>query len=186
MTTIMKTLSLMKKKRLILNNKIYIKSYLIAAFLAALFVVIEGSIIALLFAGEVKPDLHLVLAVSLAFLWHETKGTISAIIIGLFQDILLGPALGFYSLSKMLSAVIVAQISREMYKEQVIGPMIIVFFITFFHESVTFFISSAFWGNEISYFYALERIFLLKALYHLLLTLFIYPLLYYADQHGII
>lgn len=176
----------MSRKGFFLNSRSYMKSYVIVAFIAIILLVVEGSIIALMFSGSIKPDLHLIFAVCLAFLWDEKKGITAALIIGLLQDIFLGPAVGFFALSKMITAFCVIYISREMYKEQVIGPMIIVFFLTFLHDSLTFFLTSIFWNKELGFFYAVEGIFLLRALYHFILTLFIYPLLYHADQRNII
>jgi rod shape-determining protein MreD len=146
------------------------------------FLVLQGSFLPFYFVQRVAPDLLLIFVVCLAFLWGENRGIVVGVTAGLLQDIFYGPSLGFYALAKMLVAYLAGLTSREVYKDQLIGPMITVFMATFAHEFIVYFLLSFFWGNRIGFFYALEALFLPKAVYHFFLTIIFYPLLYRAEQ----
>lgn len=164
------------------ENGITLAPYLIIIFLAVILLVLEGSFFALVFLRGIKPDLLLIVIVCLSFLWGEKKGMILGIITGLLQDIFFGPAIGFFALAKMLSAYFSGLISREIYKDQIIGPMLAVFFATIMHESILYMLVSLYWGAEMGFFVAVESIFLFRAFYHFALTLFLYPIIYKADR----
>ncbi|HHU75314.1 MAG TPA: rod shape-determining protein MreD [Firmicutes bacterium] len=164
------------------SDKLSLKAYLVFIFFAVIILLIEGSFFSFLFSRGTIPDLLLIFVVCLAFLWGEKKGIVLGLIGGFLQDLFFGPAIGFFTLAKMAAACFSGFSSREIYKDQVIGPMLTVFLSTFVHEFVVFSLVGIFWGNRFSFFFALDQIFLPKALYHLVLTILIYPLLYQAEQ----
>ena len=131
------------------------------------------------------PDLLLIFVICLAFLWGEKKGIVLGLICGFLQDLFFGPAIGLFTLAKMTAAYFSGLSSREIYKDQIVGPMLTVFLSTFVHEFIVFFLVGLFWGNKFSFFFALDQIFLPRALYHLVLTVMIYPLLYRAEQKNL-
>lgn len=156
--------------------------YLIFIFLTIILLVLEGSLLAPFFVRGITPDVLLIVVVCLSFLWGEKRGFILGIIAGLLQDTFLGPALGFFTLAKMISAYLAGLVSREIYKDQIIGPMLTVFFATILHEIILYMLVSLYWETDMGFFMALERIFLFRGFYHFALTLFLYPLLYRADR----
>jgi len=164
------------------GDKLSIKPYFVFTFLAIITLVIEGSFFSVLFIRSMVPDLLLIIVVCLAFLWGEKKGIVLGLICGFFQDLFFGPAIGFFTLAKMTAAYFSGLSSREIYKDQIVGPMMTVFLATFVHEFIVFFLVGLFWENDFSFFFALDQIFLPRALYHLVLTVMIYPLLYRAEQ----
>ncbi len=165
-----------------LNNKSHAVPYLIVIFIFIIIIVLQGSFLSLFLDGGIIPDLLLIAVICLVFLWGENRGLIVVLIAGLFQDLFIGPAIGFFTLSKMLVAILAGAASREIYRDQIIGPMITVFFATFLHEIIVFSLSDFFWGIETGFYYSLEKLFLPKAIYHFILTLFLYPLFYRAEQ----
>ncbi len=165
--------------------KHHLSSYLIVSFLAVLILVLQGSFLAFFIIDGVMPDLLLILVVGLAFLWGEKRGAAAGFIAGMLQDFFFGPALGFFTLSKVIPAYLAGLMSRDIYKDQVIVPMVAVFFATLLHELISFFLVGLFWGHEFPMIYYLEQKFLPQAIYNFLLTLLIYPLLYKAEQHRI-
>ncbi len=160
----------------------FLTPYLVFIFLAIILLVLESSFFALIFVRGIKPDLLLVVIVCFSFLWGEKKGLIMGIIAGLLQDVFLGPALGFFALAKMLSAYLSGLVSREIYKDQIIGPMVTVFFATILHELIIYALVSIYWQSGTGLFVAIESVFLFRAFYHFALTLFLYPLIYRADR----
>ncbi|MDO9535080.1 MAG: rod shape-determining protein MreD [Bacillota bacterium] len=165
-----------------MEHKFHITLYLIVVFIMVIMLVIQGSLLTFFLIGGIIPDLLLIIVVCLAFLWGEKRGMIVGLIGGLLQDVFFGPAIGFFLLAKMVSALLAAMVSREIYRDQIIGPMLTVFFVTFVHEFIVFFLVGFFWGNEINFYFALENMFLPRAIYHFVLTMLFYPLLYRAEQ----
>jgi rod shape-determining protein MreD len=168
-----------------LSNKSQISGYLVFIFLTVIVLVIQGSFLSFYFTRGKTPDLLLIVVVCLAFLWGEKRGIVIGIIAGFLQDIFYGPALGFFVLAKMLAAYLAGLTSSEVYKDQIIGPMITVFMATFVHEFIVYFLLTFFWEPGTGFIYALAALFLPRAIYHFVLTLFFYPLLYRAEQKGV-
>jgi rod shape-determining protein MreD len=168
---------------IILENKFHLIFYPAFIFVTILILIFQGSFLSFFFAGGSIPDLLLIIVLCLTFLGGEKRGMLIGIIAGFLQDIIFGPALGFFSLAKMLSAFLAGLASREIYRDQIIGPALTVFLITFFHEMIIFLLVGLFWGgNNYNFYYALKNLFLPRALYHFILTIPIYPLLYRAEQ----
>ncbi len=165
-----------------MRDKLSLKPYIVFTFLAIITLIIEGSFFSVLFIRSMVPDLLLIIVVCLAFLWGEKKGIVLGLICGFLQDLFFGPAIGFFTLAKMTAAYFSGLSSREIYKDQIVGPMMTVFLATFVHEFIVFFLVELFWENDFSFFFALDQIFLPRAIYHLVLTVMIYPLLYRAEQ----
>ena len=165
-----------------MEEKISLKPYIIFTFLAIIVLLFEGSFLPLVFSGSMFPDFLLIIVICLAFLWGDKKAIVLGAICGFFQDLFFGPAIGFFTLAKVLAAYFSGLTSKEIYKDQIIGPMLTVFLATFLHEFVVYFLQWIFWGNKFSFFYALDRVFLPRAIYHLALTALIYPLLYRAEK----
>ncbi|MEW5920066.1 MAG: rod shape-determining protein MreD [Bacillota bacterium] len=167
-----------------LNSKSNISLYLMVFLLSLFILVIEGSFLSVFFNRTNMPDLLLIMVTCLAFLWGERKGVGLGLLTGLLQDLFFGPALGFFALAKMVVAYLVGLTAREVYKDQLAGPMLVVFMATFMHEFIIFFLRLLFWGSGGDFFYLLDEFFLPKAVYHLLLAIPFYPLLYRANQRG--
>jgi len=167
-----------------LNGKKPFSFYLSVCLLSILILLIEGSLLALFFGGAVMPDLLLVMVICLAFIQGEQKGMVLGLLAGLLQDLFFGPAIGFFGLAKMVTAYLVGLASREIYKDQLIGLMVIVFIATFVHEFIILFLGLLFWGGTGSFFYLLDILFLEKTVYHLLLAVPVYLLLHRAERHG--
>jgi len=165
-----------------LSNKLSVKPYLVFTFLAVITLIIQGSFFSFIFVRSMVPDLLLIIVVCLAFVWGEKRGIVLGLICGFLQDIFFGPAIGFFTLAKMSAAFFSGFSSREIYKDQLIGPLLTVFLATFIHEFIVYFLVGLFFENDFSFFFALDRLFLPRAFYHLALTAMIYPLLYRAEQ----
>ena len=167
-----------------LGSEKELSPYLIVFLLSLFILIIEGSLLGVIFTRSNMPDLLLVFVICLAFLWGEKKGVVVGLLAGLLQDIFFGPALGFFALAKMVVAYLVGITAREVYKDQLAGPMLIVFMATFVHEFIIFFLRLLFWGSGGDFFYFMDVLFLPKAVYHLMLTIPVYYLLYRVDQKG--
>lgn len=167
-----------------LNGKKTFSLYLIVCLLSILLLLIEGSLLAHFFGGSDMPDLLLVMVICLSFIQGERKGMVLGLLAGLLQDLLFGPAIGFFGLAKMVTAYLVGLASREIYKDHLFGLMVIVFIATFVHEFIVIFLGLLFLDGAGSFFYLTDILFLEKTVYHLLLAAAVYLLLYRAERHG--
>jgi rod shape-determining protein MreD len=66
--------------------------------------VLQGSLFPLFWPLAYQPDPLLVLVISLSILLGEKRGSLVGLAAGLLQDILFGPALGLFALSKVATA----------------------------------------------------------------------------------
>lgn len=152
--------------------------YVVIALGFALALLIEGSILSFFIIERALPDLILVMVISLGFILGERRGATIGLCAGLLQDVLLGSALGFFALAKMLLGYGVGLLGRELYREQLLAPVLLVFLGTLLHELVVYFLVSQFLGVSMPVDLSPGRLFVPKAFYNMGLTLLIYPLLF--------
>lgn len=153
-----------------------IKIFLIIFFT----LIIQGSLYPLFNLSRSQPDLVLVLVVCFSILWGSKRGAAAGLAAGFFQDILYGHALGIFALSKMLVGYFSGFTEKNIYKDFVLGPMIIAFILTFLHEGLVFLLSMEFMA--IPLINVLKESIFPRALYHFCLTPFAYLLLYFANK----
>ena len=110
--------------------------------------IVKGSFFSFFFLGQVFPDLGLVMVVVLGFLLREKSGAVLGLIGGLLQDLLFGSVLGLFALTKMLIGVAAGLVGREVYRDQIFAPLIVVFIGTFIHETLVFALMYNFIGIE--------------------------------------
>lgn len=149
--------------------------------MAVLILIFQGSFLSFFFTGGSPPDLLLIVVLCLAFFGGEKRGLVIGLIAGFCQDVIFGPAIGVFTLAKMLSAFLAGLAAREIYKDQIIGPALTVFFLTFLHEIIIFLLI-ALWGGGTPQANLALHSFFPRALGHFFLTLPLYPLLYRAEQ----
>lgn len=146
------------------------------SFLLALLV--EGSVFSFFMLEKALPDIFLVMVVSLGFILDERRGAIIGLCAGLLQDVIFSSALGFFALAKMLLGYGAGLIGRELYREQLLAPVFLVFVGTLMHEFILCFLVSRFVGFGLPVEWSLSRLFIPKALYNMALVLLIYPLFF--------
>lgn len=146
--------------------------------LAAL--IIQGSMFPFLNLGGKQPDLLLIVVICYGILWGSRTGAFLGFAGGFLQDILFGRALGTFALTKMLSGYLSGLTEKNIYKDFVIGPMIIVFILTFLQEGLLFILSKEIIRQPAGP--VLTQMIVPKALYDFCLTPFIYFFIYFADQ----
>lgn len=152
--------------------------YLIIALSFTTALLLEGSIFSFFIMEKALPDLFLVLVVCLGFILGERRGAVIGLLAGLLQDVVLGSALGFFALAKMLLGYGAGLLGREFYQDQLLAPSLLVLVGTLTHEFVLYFLVNQFIGLGIPVDWSVSNFFIPKALYNMGLTLLIYPLLY--------
>lgn len=152
--------------------------YFIISVIAIIVLITQGSFFAFFFVGRALPDILLVIVIIMGFLLREKKGAVIGFGGGFFQDLLFGHALGFFALSKMLLGLLAGLVGREIYRDKIFGPVILVFTGTIVHELMIFLLVYQFVG-EISFEWTMLRQFSIQAVYNSVLTLFIYPFFFW-------
>lgn len=147
-----------------------------ASFIFALLV--EGSVFSFFMLEKALPDIFLVMVVSLGFILDERRGAIIGLCAGLLQDVIFSSALGFFALAKMILGYGAGLLGRELYREQLLAPVLLVFVATLTHEFILYFLVSQFMGFGLPVEWSLGRLFIPKAFYNMALTLLIYPLFF--------
>lgn len=154
--------------------------YLVLMVLFFAVLLIEGSLLAFFFVGQMLPDLLLVMVIAAGFLVGEKRGALIGLGGGLMQDILFGSTLGYFGLSKMILGIGAGLAGREIYRETLIGPLMLVFVGTIIHEFVIFFLMNQFTPMNVTVEWNLTRLFLPRAFFNAAVTVPLYPCLRWA------
>ncbi|MEW5785824.1 MAG: rod shape-determining protein MreD [Bacillota bacterium] len=157
--------------------------YAVIGLCFLLSLLLEGSILSFFIMEKALPDILLVLVISLGFMLGERRGGLLGLFFGLLQDIIFGSALGFFALAKMILGYGAGLLGRELYQDQLLAPVLLVFVGTLAHESILYFLVNQFIGVGMPVELSLSRLFIPKSLYNMGLTLFLYPLLYRLYQN---
>lgn len=128
----------------------------------------------LIFSG-VKPDLLLIITVIIGLYWGIYDGMGFAFLIGLVQGVFLGTSSLIYIVVKTLSGGLAGYIERLYFKERIIFPPVIIFILTFLHETLIILLSESMLFN-IDYIRALKLIILPEAILNAIVGFFIYYL----------
>ena len=164
-----------------MENRFHLVFYPLFVFMTVLILTFQGSFLSFFFVEGGIPDLLLIVVLCLAFLCGEKRGLVIGIIAGFCQDIIFGPAIGMFTLAKMFSAFLAGLAAREIYKDQIIGPALTVFLLTYFHELIIFLLV-ALWGKSSLHFSMILKGLFPQAICHFIITIPLYPLLYRAEH----
>ncbi|NLA05115.1 MAG: rod shape-determining protein MreD [Firmicutes bacterium] len=153
-----------------------------ASFILAL--LIEGSVFSFFILEKALPDIFLVLVVSLGFILDERRGAVIGLCAGLLQDVIFSSALGYFALAKMVLGYGAGLMGRELYREQLMAPAVLVFAATLAHEFILYLLVNWLMSSGLPAEWSLSRLFIPKAFYNTAFTLLIYPLFYRFYYRG--
>lgn len=153
-------------------------SYLLITGLFIVSLSVQGSVLALASPGGVHPDFLLLLVVALALLSDVRRGAVLGLAAGLLQDIMFSAPLGFFGIGKMLIGALAGMMSREIYKDFLPAPVLIVTVLTLVHEILTFLLMSLHFPVGISFLSYLSDVSLPRLAMHFMFMIIFYPFLY--------
>ena len=145
----------------------------------AAILVLQGSFLPFFWPVPHHPDLLLVLVVSLSILLGAKRGLILGLLAGMLQDIVFGPALGFFALSKAATGYLVGKAAKDTYKDQIFVPAVLILVATIFQELLLFFLTHLFLPWEPSWQY-LSLPLLFKVLGNIATIFLFYPFVFKA------
>lgn len=127
----------------------------------------------------VKPDLFIIIIVSISVLRNDIEGALFGFFAGLIRDVFFGGPIGFFAFLYMLAGYICGKPFKYFYRENYFIPMILCFIITIFFEAFVFILK--FFRTE-NILYAVNRIIFPQAIYNTVLILILYIPLYLINK----
>ena len=133
----------------------------------------------------VKPDLILAIVIFNALINGSKEGAILGLVAGLAQDMMTGQFYGMNALSKMITGYIFGFAGRKLYRENILIPILCLFFGSVINESILFFLTY-FIDLRISLIKAIQDKILPMAIYNSCLAPFIYSKFYDSSAKGLL
>lgn len=135
--------------------------------------VLQTTVVPYLQVGNARPDLLLLVTVSVSLIFGRVAGTTIGFFSGLLWDLLTAQIFGMYTLAKMITGYILGGFEKKVFKENPVLPIIAVFIATFIHEGILY-ISALSLGILAPFGSMVGQTILPSALYNCLLAPFVY------------
>lgn len=142
--------------------------------------IIQGSLLTFFIFNGRQPDLLLIVVVCFSIMWGSKEGALIGVTAGLIQDIVFGRFVGIFAMTKMLAGYLSGFTEKNIYRDFVLGPMLIVLVMTLMQEGLAFILSGEVTRLPLGPVFI--QMILPKALYNFCLTPFIYLLIYFANE----
>lgn len=147
----------------------------VAAFIVICFVLQCSVFSNLAFAGIV-PNLLIILTSSFGFMRGETEGLLIGFFCGILVDIFFGDFLGFYALLMMYTGYLNGKFCKIFYPEDIKLPLALIVASDLSYGMICYILTFMLRGRfQFSYYFT--HIILPEALYTIVITLMLYPLI---------
>ena len=157
-----------------------LRKFVVALFILICFVLQCSVFEALSFAGII-PNLMIILTASFGFMRGEHEGMVIGFICGLLSDIFFGSFLGFYALVLMYIGYLNGKFSRVFYPEDIKLPLALIVTSDLSYGIMCYVLNFMLRGKfEFTYYFS--RVILPEALYTILVTMFLYPLILKVNE----
>lgn len=157
-----------------------LRKIIVAAFIIICFVLQCSVFSSLAFAGII-PNLMIVLASSFGFMRGESEGLVIGFFCGLLIDIFFGDFLGFYALVLMYIGYLNGKFSKIFYPEDIKLPLALIVISDLSYGIICYILTFMLRGRfEFSYYFT--RIILPEALYTIVVTLLLYPIILKVNE----
>ena len=144
---------------------------------------IESTIFPYIAVWGIKPNLAIVMVISIAMLKGSTAGALSGFFIGMIRDVFFGKFLGLHALLSMYMGFAAGHVNTRLVKENFLVLVFLSFFATTVYESTYYFLYSiSRYQPDIVYF--LKRIILPESIYNAVIAVFVY-LIFHKLEMGI-
>lgn len=157
-----------------------LRKVIVAIFIIVCFVLQCSVFDSLSFAGII-PNLMIVLTASFGFMRGEKEGLIIGFFCGLLSDVFFGSFLGFYALVLMYIGYLNGKFSRIFYPEDIKLPMALIVVSDLSYGIVCYILMFLLRGR-FHFLYYFTRVILPEALYTIVVTLFLYPVILKVNE----
>lgn len=135
--------------------------------------VLQSTVLDYIKVYGVKPNLLLVVTVSVALLHGSVKGASIGFLTGLIQDALSGKVMGFYSLLGLYLGLIIGFANRRLFKENLLVMIFFTFVSTLVYEYMVYFLNTFMQGG-IEFVRPMRLVILPEALYNSVIAGFVH------------
>jgi len=157
-----------------------LRKFVVTLFILICFVLQSTVFDALSFAGII-PNLMIILTASFGFMRGEREGLIIGFACGFLSDIFFGNFLGFYAILLMYIGYLNGKFSRIFYPEDIKLPLALIVTSDLSYGIICYVLSFMLRGRlEFSYYFT--HVILPEALYTILVTMFLYPLILKVNE----
>ena len=157
-----------------------LRKIVVSVFIIACFVLQCSVFGSLAFAGII-PNLMIILTSSFGFMRGEEEGLVIGFFSGLLTDVFFGSFLGFYALVLMYIGYLNGKFSRTFYPEDIKLPLALIVVSDLSYGMLCYVLTLMLRGR-LQFTYYFTRIILPEALYTIVVTLFLYPLILKVNE----
>lgn len=157
-----------------------LRKFIVTIFIIVCFVLQCSVFDAIAFAGII-PNLMIILTSSFGFMRGEEEGLIIGFLCGLLCDVFFGSFLGFYALVLMYIGYINGKFSRIFYPEDIKLPLALIVVSDVSYGVLCYCLMFLLRGR-FNFPYYFTRVILPEALYTIVVTMFLYPLILVVNQ----
>lgn len=147
-----------------------------------LMLVLETSVLPFLTVRGVRPDLILILVISLGLLNGPREGALAGFAGGLLEDLLLGRYVGVRAISKMIAGYLAGLAGKRVYRDSLVTSVLLVLGGTIISEFLSF---TLWWelGSPLALGAGLGSVILPLAVFNAMVAPFIYAQVYRRTIH---
>ena len=157
------------------------KRFLITALLVIVCFILQTTIFKGIAFGGIVPNLLIVLTASFGFMRGEKTGILVGFFCGLLADIFFGEVLGFNAMIYMYVGYLNGKFSPVFYPEDIKLPLALIVTSDLSYGIICYVLSFMLRGRlEFSYYFT--HVILPEALYTILVTMFLYPLILKVNE----
>lgn len=157
-----------------------LRKFIVTIFIIVCFVLQCSVFEAIAFAGII-PNLMIILTSSFGFMRGEKEGLIIGFFCGLLCDVFFGTFLGFYAMVLMYIGYINGKFSRIFYPEDIKLPLALIIVSDISYGVLCYCLMFLLRGR-FNFPYYFTRVILPEALYTIVVTMFLYPLILVVNQ----
>lgn len=152
--------------------RLKIISYSILIFIMAL---LQSTVFNYIKIFDVKPNLLLILIITVALLTNDIEGAVVGFFCGLVQDMASGKVLGFYALLGMYLGFCIGTMNKRLNRENVLILLFFTFVSSIVYEFVVYLLN-AFVRDTVDFIFSLRSMILTEALYNCVVSVFVFIL----------
>ncbi len=157
-----------------------LRKFVVFIFILGCFVLQCSVFSSLAFAGII-PNLMVILTSSFGFMRGEREGLVIGFFCGLLNDVFFGSFLGFYALLLMYIGFLNGKFSRIFYPEDIKLPLALIIASDLSYGMLCYILMFLLRGR-LQFTYYFVHVILPEALYTIVVTLFLYPLVLKVNE----
>ena len=163
-------MKLIKTRRIVVTAAVILASY-----------ILHCTVFPALAISNIKPNLMLIVTASFGFMRGPREGMFVGFASGLLIDIQYGDMIGFYALIYLAAGFINGLFEQMYFDEDIKLPLFLIAGSDFIYGVVIYFLMFLL-RSDFQFLYYLNRIIIPEAIYTIVITLAVYPLLLFINR----